>query len=126
MGEAEPGVVNTEVEVKEHLDQGWSLVYNRSRDRFRLEKFMAGKRQVRYVDKSLNEYCFELKQELLKTPKKVRDREHLEEVVEERIEPRKPIREKQIESLAWYNNLVLDIGRYALHMLESKGLDLYP
>jgi hypothetical protein len=123
MGEAvEENVVKTEGEVKEHLDQGWSLVYNRSRDRFRMEKYMAGKRQIKYVDKSLNEYCFELKQELLKIPKKIKDRKEVEEVVEERIEPRKPIREKQIESLAWYNNLILDIGRYTLHMLESEGL----
>jgi hypothetical protein len=88
---------------------------------------MAGKLKTKYVPKSLNNACVKIKEELENKTKGMlakipSDEEHVAGVSEERVEPRKPLREKQIESLAWYNNLIMDLGRYALHMLESEGL----
>jgi hypothetical protein len=119
--------IKSEQDVRNYVGQGWSLVYHKNVDRWELQKRMAGKLKSIYLPKTLNSVCAKIKEELKSkakgTPAKMpSDAEHVAGVVEERVESRKPLREKQIESLAWYNNLIMDLGRYALHMLESEGL----
>jgi hypothetical protein len=29
---------------------------------------------------------------------------------------------RSMKPLTWYSNLIMDVGRYAIHLLESKGL----
>jgi hypothetical protein len=119
--------IASEEEIRQYIRQGWSLVHYKKADRWALQKRMAGKLKTILLKKGLNKVCVKIKEEpkikAEKTPAKLpSDAEHVEDVIDARVDSRKPIEEKTIESLAWYNNLIVDLGRYALHMIESEGL----
>jgi hypothetical protein len=122
-------VVKDPEELKNLCDEGYRIYSYRKGGRVYYEARKGNDKKC--ISKDLSELAEELMRRQRERPVQPTsgstsvhssDANVIAKVVETRIDERKPLKKRQIESLAWYNNLILDIGRYALHMLESEGL----
>lgn len=54
----------SEKKIEEHVSNGWSLSYDKTNDKFKLQKRMDGKVNSYSLPKQFNEFCWKLKEEL--------------------------------------------------------------
>ena len=122
------------------IKEGWSLgkVKIHGNIYWRLQKYVPGKKspiQI-MVPKDLKKHAEQIYEEIKKQLQKEKMERELREIgkvessektieklaLKEKVERTKPIKARLIENLAWYSNLVQDIGKFTVFHLLDSGL----
>ena len=113
-------------ETKSYILEGWGLTWHKRKKRWLFQKKIEGKVQQHHAPREENEILEQVRDaiERLKTEAKLAeaDAEHELELRTTPLQKGKPLIAKEIESAAWFQNLIYDLGLQTYHALVN-GID---
>jgi hypothetical protein len=106
--------IRSEEDLQELLDQGWTPTFKKRVGRWYVQKWGAGARIVPHELEGLAKEAYDKR---MAERARMGDERLQVQLRAKRLDERRPILEKEIETTAWFHNLVLDLGRYTYHKI---------
>lgn len=111
------------VDIPSLLEQGFRPVYHRARGQWYVQRRVDGRLVQKYVPKRyeplVKSVYASLSEEHAKRLAEIEDARHIMSLRRARLDERKPLIAKEIECMAWFHNVVFDLGTIAYLMLVS-------
>jgi hypothetical protein len=106
--------IRFEEDLQELLDQGWTPTFKKRVGRWYMQKWGAG---ARIVPRELEDIAREAYDRRMAERARTKDSTLQVQLRAKRLDERRPILEKEIETTAWFHNLILDLGHYTYHKI---------